>query len=450
MRHFFPLAKAGLVRSLVYGFSQIRKMTSKEQTASTNHNPGFVDHDQRLASAGNEDALVTLHRRTGEVEVCHVGAESVWQGLADEDLLGTDFMQRVHIADRPTCLAAFDRVLHTQHNERFELRLRCSSKEKAGEHFVWIEMDCRLLDAPSSFRAGQENDELLSERQAPVLLCVSRDISHWKEREQALLAERQAAQDLATNRLRFLEKMSHELRTPLNAIIGFSEMMKSPGLLAQNEQQIMDYAAIIHKSGGHLLEVADEIFNMSQFEAGTYETQTEIFSLGDLVETSLAFVQTEMQKKAVRLSAGRFDSDVQIFADKRLCRLALVEFMAGPVRAAKHGERLELEIATKGADRGICEFVIHTETNGLSSEVGLSSSCFAAPSVQLQNCLELLQAELTSARSKQGRQENMMRLPVNRLAAPSFGQKSDEKHEDKVVALKRAAVSYVDPLQKSA
>jgi signal transduction histidine kinase len=80
----------------------------------------------------------------------------------------------------------------------------------------------------------------------------------------------------------YLANMSHELRTPLNAIIGFSEMMTSPGLIRVDRAKCSEFAADIHGAAGHLLDLINDILDMSRIEAGRLDlhpTPTDLEAL---------------------------------------------------------------------------------------------------------------------------------------------------------------------------
>src|ERR1700746_2909004 len=83
---------------------------------------------------------------------------------------------------------------------------------------------------------------------------------------------------------RFLAQMTHELRTPLNAILGFSEVMKSEVFGQHTVPTYKEYAADIHNSGVHLLNLINEILDLSRIEAGHYELNEEAVSLAQVVE----------------------------------------------------------------------------------------------------------------------------------------------------------------------
>ena len=86
---------------------------------------------------------------------------------------------------------------------------------------------------------------------------------------------RRRAEDANLAKSRFLASMSHELRTPLNAILGFSEVMANEVLGPMSNPTYREYARDIHNSGQHLLDLIDEILDLSRIEAGRYQLNEE-------------------------------------------------------------------------------------------------------------------------------------------------------------------------------
>jgi signal transduction histidine kinase len=108
------------------------------------------------------------------------------------------------------------------------------------------------------------------------------------EREAAYDALRQAKEDAeAANRGKsgFLATMSHELRTPLNAIIGFSEMMLREVLGELGNEQYRAYVANIHESGTHLLQIINDILDLSKAESGKLELNEDVFDMRDIMRS---------------------------------------------------------------------------------------------------------------------------------------------------------------------
>src|SRR5262249_16182644 len=94
----------------------------------------------------------------------------------------------------------------------------------------------------------------------------------------------------------FLANMSHQLRTPLNAIMGFSELLLDPSYATLGEEQ-RGCAADILSSGRHLLNLINDILDLSKIEAGKMALQREVFEIGPVVEEAMALLRVEAQRK---------------------------------------------------------------------------------------------------------------------------------------------------------
>ncbi|MCP4934279.1 MAG: PAS domain-containing sensor histidine kinase [bacterium] len=340
---------------------------------------------QKIVRLGSD--FVTVVQRTGEVDDCSFSSKN-FHGLDKSDLLENGFMELVHIGDRPAVLAAFGEAVHEKQQVQVELRLRCHPNKDTGNYFLWIELVCSSLES-----AGKEQ-----------ILCLARDISQWKEREAQLIAREQAAHDQIETKTRLLVNMSHELRTPLNTIIGFSQMMKLPGVTSQNERQMVEYAGIIFDSGQDLLGVVDEVLDMSQFDAGEYELAPEIFSVSDLVSASVELVQLEAKEKKVRFLITSHEDDLQMNADLAACKQALAELLAAQIKGAAGG-RVHLKV--KMAD-GAVLFVVTASLFDIGGEiVGFKAG------LQVKNLVDVLSGTLDVTDSQSARNEVVLQLPQN-------------------------------------
>src|SRR5947208_7232071 len=106
------------------------------------------------------------------------------------------------------------------------------------------------------------------------------------------------------HKTQFLANMSHELRTPLNAIIGFSQVLREKMFGELNEKQA-DYLDDILSSGQHLLNLINDILDLSKVEAGRMELQASAFPLAEVVENSLSMVRERATRQGVTLQIGR-------------------------------------------------------------------------------------------------------------------------------------------------
>ena len=100
---------------------------------------------------------------------------------------------------------------------------------------------------------------------------------------------------------RFLATMSHELRTPLNAILGFSEIMRAEILGPHNNPTYKEYADDIHQSGQHLLNLINEILDISRIEAGRYELHEAPLDLAEVVEDCHRLMRLRAENKGLKI-----------------------------------------------------------------------------------------------------------------------------------------------------
>ncbi|MFA9387141.1 MAG: sensor histidine kinase, partial [Methyloceanibacter sp.] len=95
--------------------------------------------------------------------------------------------------------------------------------------------------------------------------------------------------------------MSHELRTPLNAILGFSEIMRAEILGAHANPTYKEYANDIHESGQHLLNLINEVLDISRIEAGRYELNEAPIVLPDVAEDCQRLMRLRAENKALKI-----------------------------------------------------------------------------------------------------------------------------------------------------
>ncbi len=143
---------------------------------------------------------------------------------------------------------------------------------------------------------------------------------------------------------RFLATMSHELRTPLNAILGFSEVMKSEILGPHANPTYKEYANDIHESGQHLLNLINEILDLSRIEAGRYELNEEPVTLADVVEDCQRLLKLRAQKKGLEIIESVADDLPQIWADERAVRQVCLNLLSNAVKFTPSGGKITISI----------------------------------------------------------------------------------------------------------
>src|SRR5579883_951921 len=137
----------------------------------------------------------------------------------------------------------------------------------------------------------------------------------------------------AANRAKseFLANVSHELRTPLNAIIGFSEMMQEGVLGPLGNKKYEGYVRDINESGRYLLEMINDILDMSKIEAGRMTLAREWVNLTDLFRECLTVIHPSARARNVKLITGG-NPEVSVYGDKRALKQVLINLLSNAVK----------------------------------------------------------------------------------------------------------------------
>jgi len=129
----------------------------------------------------------------------------------------------------------------------------------------------------------------------------------------------------------FLANMSHELRTPLTSILGLSESLREQRRAPLTEYQERSLE-IIESSGRHLLELINDILDLSKIEAGKFDYYPQPISVDDICRSSLTFVKTQAAKKSITITYLQDASISKIFADPRRLKQILVNLLSNAVK----------------------------------------------------------------------------------------------------------------------
>jgi len=188
-----------------------------------------------------------------------------------------------------------------------------------------VENDLRLRATVSDLRRSQS----ALEQQALELADLAEKYSQEKVR----------AEEANQAKSKFLANMSHELRTPLNAIIGFSEIMESGMFGALGSEKYQEYCHDILTSGHYLLEVINDILDMSKIEAGRMKLDMEQLDLSTTLAESLRVVSGRAQDKNLELDAD-IESTISVVADRRATKQILVNLLSNAVKFTQEGGKV--------------------------------------------------------------------------------------------------------------
>jgi two-component system cell cycle sensor histidine kinase PleC len=180
----------------------------------------------------------------------------------------------------------------------------------------------------------KEHEQKLVENDARMranVLDLKRSKAELAELAEKYSEEKTRAEEANQAKSKFLANMSHELRTPLNAIIGFSEIMGSGmfGVLGSDKYQ--EYCHDILTSGKYLLEVINDILDMSKIEAGRMKLDMKPLDLSQILAESLRVVSGRAEDKHLALDAD-IESSISVVADRRAVKQIIVNLLSNAVK----------------------------------------------------------------------------------------------------------------------
>ena len=204
-----------------------------------------------------------------------------------------------------------------------------------------------ITDRKRAEQALVERDELLERRNAE--LEIAKNHYELQGRNMAAMAEelsiaRYEAEAINRAKSEFLANMSHELRTPLNAVIGFSQIMREETLGPLGSEDYIDYATNIFDSGQHLLELINDILDLSKVESGRDDLNEEILDVRDLVKSVLVLVQHRPGGEGVTLTTDLADDLALLRADARKLKQILVNLLSNAMKFTEAGGEVTLKI----------------------------------------------------------------------------------------------------------
>ncbi|MBL4804230.1 MAG: PAS domain S-box protein [Alphaproteobacteria bacterium] len=182
--------------------------------------------------------------------------------------------------------------------------------------------------------------ELSQKRRFQVTTIM--DITLRKQMEQSLRMAKDQAD--AANRAKsvFLANMSHELRTPMNAIIGFSEMMIKETFGPLGHAKYLEYLNDVHSSAQHLLEIINEVLDMSKIEAGRIEMDEGEVELPELIASVMRMMGSRAFGSDVSLKSDISDALPNLQGDGRLIRQVLINLVTNAVKFSRSGDTVQV------------------------------------------------------------------------------------------------------------
>ncbi len=175
--------------------------------------------------------------------------------------------------------------------------------------------------------------------------AVVRDITQWKRAEEELTQSRAQAERASSQKTDFLARVSHEIRTPLNAIIGFSELMMDEKFGPIGNDRYRDYLRDINRSGNHVLDLVNDLLDISKIEAGEQEMSYEAVSLNDTLAETVAMMQPQANRERVIIRSSFASRLPEVVADLRSVRQIALNLLSNAIRYTQAGGQVVVSTA---------------------------------------------------------------------------------------------------------
>ncbi len=187
---------------------------------------------------------------------------------------------------------------------------------------------------------------LLKEEKAPdgSTYLINTDLTKLKRRDEALQRAKEAAEEANRHKSYFLAKMSHELRTPLNAVIGFSDVMLNELFGPLGNPQYRIYARDIFNSGQHLLDLINDVLDLSKIEAGKYELNIKQIDLRQMVRDTGWLIRGQIDEKRLQLNTSIAPNLPKIEADERAVRQVLTNLLSNALKFTPTGGSIHVRV----------------------------------------------------------------------------------------------------------
>ncbi|MDH5544025.1 MAG: ATP-binding protein [Gammaproteobacteria bacterium] len=211
---------------------------------------------------------------------------------------------------------------------------------------------------------------LITEQEKPLILALSRDVTERKRYEDALKQAHDEAQQASRAKSEFLSRMSHELRTPMNIILGFAQLLELEELTHEQKENIHE----ILRAGNHLLELINEILDLSRVEAGKLSISIEPVSLSLTIEDILQALAPLVGNQLITLSrtidgvkTHSFieSQEIYVLADKTRLRQVIFNLLSNAIKYNQENGQIIIDVTS--SDTRVC-ISISDSGNGIAKQ----------------------------------------------------------------------------------
>ncbi|WP_259780856.1 PAS domain-containing sensor histidine kinase [Aestuariispira ectoiniformans] len=215
----------------------------------------------------------------------------------------------------------------------------------------------RLVEREVSVPQSDGRDKIVLLQKFPVrgsdgeiigIGAIGTDLTENYRAHEALRLAKESAEIANRAKSEFLANMSHELRTPLNAVIGFSEILQNQLFGPIEQQQYQEYIDDINTSARHLLEILNDILDMSKVESGEYLLDDEVFPCRDELSRCLRLIREKAVRNGLAVSLVEQEAGLLLRADRRVFKQVMLNLLSNAVKFTHEGGQITVSVARTG------------------------------------------------------------------------------------------------------
>jgi PAS domain S-box-containing protein len=292
----------------------------------------------QLIMDNSQDVICTMDE-SGRFVTINEASETMW-GFSPDELIGRRYMELVHPDDRPATEKAAAEILET--GKLADFVNRYVRKDGSIVSVLWS----------ASWSASKKK-----------LFCVAHDVTERTRIEAALRDAKEEADRANYAKSEFLSRMSHELRTPLNAILGFGQLLERQNPTAQQRVRVEH----IMSAGRHLLNLINEVLDISRIEAGHLQLSVEPVAVEDVLEEALDLMRPLAADRAMQLVVdARLREDLFVLADRQRLKQVLLNLLTNAVKYTPIRGRIAVSV--QHSDPTTTRIVVTDTGAGIATE----------------------------------------------------------------------------------
>ncbi|MDQ3940814.1 MAG: ATP-binding protein, partial [Actinomycetota bacterium] len=264
-------------------------------------------------------------------------------GYGFDELFGRDSLHWVHPDDLQVAAELLQAAFGAGEPAQGRLRVK-----NTAEDWMWLDIRMRSM--------GQGSD---------TAVVIARDITEQVRLEESLKDARDLADRANLAKSEFLSRMSHELRTPLNAVLGFAQLLEMDPLTEEQKQGTTE----ILKAGKHLLDLIDEVLDISRIEAGRLRLSLEPVEVGQVVDECVSLLTPQAAEEGVTVHVDRAslsNATPHVTADRQRLKQVMLNLMSNAIKYNRqHGN---VEISCDRREHGRLKINVTDTGNGIPAD----------------------------------------------------------------------------------